>query len=209
MELSDRGESRLRGYLFVLERTLRASAVSRDIAADAVREVESHVRDRVAEIDPAADERAALEGVLTALGSPASVAKAYSLELVMEEAATTGGLAAVARALAHLAATGVAGFFAVLGLFVGYVAGIAFVVIAVLKPIFPSNVGIWMRNGVPRSFGAQFPAPAGMELAGGYWIVPIALLAGFGILLATHLTSRRWIAWTRDRLQLATARVRG
>ena len=41
MQLSETGESRLRGYLYVLERSLKASPVARDIAADAVREVES------------------------------------------------------------------------------------------------------------------------------------------------------------------------
>ena len=38
MQLSETGESRLRGYLYVLERSLKASPVARDIAADAVRE---------------------------------------------------------------------------------------------------------------------------------------------------------------------------
>jgi uncharacterized membrane protein len=201
MRLSETGESRLRGYLFVLERSLKASPVSRDIAADAVREVESHIRDQVAEMDSSVDERSALENILTRLGPPATVAQGYSLELVIDEAVTTGGAVAVGRALFRLATTGMIGFFAVLGLFVGYVTGVSFLMMAVLKPIFPANVGIWMRNGVPRSVGAQFPAPTGMELVGGYWVVPAALLVGFGALVVTHLLARRWIAWTRSRLE--------
>ena len=47
-QLSATGESRVRGYLYVLERSMRA-AVSGQLASDAVREVESHIRERVAE----------------------------------------------------------------------------------------------------------------------------------------------------------------
>src|SRR4029453_9829852 len=46
MKLTDSGESRIRGYLYVLERSLR-SFLSPAVAADAVREVESHIRDSV------------------------------------------------------------------------------------------------------------------------------------------------------------------
>lgn len=199
MQLSETAESRLRGYLYVFERSMKASAVSRDITADALREVESHIRDQVAELDAGVDERSALENILTRLGAPATVAQGYSLELVMEEAVATGGAVAVGRALFRLATTGIISFFAALGLFTGYVTGLGFLAVALLKPIFPANVGIWMRNGFPRSVGAQFPAPTDMELAGGYWIVPAAVLVGFGVLIITHRISRRWIAWVKDR----------
>ena len=45
MKLTDGGESRVRGYLYS-ERSLR-SFLSPEVAADAVREVESHIRDAV------------------------------------------------------------------------------------------------------------------------------------------------------------------
>ena len=90
-QLSATGESRVRGYLYVLERSMRA-AVSGQLASDAVREVESHIRERVAESDGTPNERDALEAILTRLGSPTAVARAYSLEMVMEEAAVGGRL---------------------------------------------------------------------------------------------------------------------
>jgi hypothetical protein len=55
------------------------------------------------------------------------------------------------------------------------------------------------KTGLPRSVGAQFPAPAAMEFAGGYWIVPAAVLVGFGVLIITQRIARRWIAWVKDR----------
>ena len=156
MTLSDIGESRVRGYLYVLERSLRSS-LSAPLAADAVREVGSHIRDRVAESGGMPNEREALEAILTRLGSPSTVARAYSLEMMMEEAAVGGRVVAVFRSLFHAAATGVMGFFTALGLFLGYASGGAFISIAVLKPVFPNNVGLWIHEGI--SLGGQFPTP--------------------------------------------------
>ncbi len=51
MKLSGVGESRVRGYLYVLERSLR-TFLPREVVADAVREVESHIRERLDQIDP-------------------------------------------------------------------------------------------------------------------------------------------------------------
>ena len=200
MNLTDSGESRVRGYLYVFERSLR-SFLSPAVAADAVREVESHIRDAVMLAGDVPDEQAALEGILQRLGPPMRVAQAYSLELVMDEAAATGRFMAVLHSLFHAARTGVTAFFAAFGLFVGYSIGAAFVVIAIMKPIFPNNVGLWTRpSGVPVSAGVNFPAVRdGLVFHSSYWIVPIALLIGFGLLLLTHSLARRWIGWFRNR----------
>ena len=201
MKLSDSGESRVRGYLFVFERSLK-SYLAPAIAADAAREVESHIRDAVAQAGDVPDEHDALERILERLGPPMKVAQAYSLELVMGEAETTGRVGPVLRSLFQTAATGVTAFFGALGLFIGYALGFAFVAIAVLKPIFPQNVGVWTVNGIPVSAGALFPPPPasrGWELTGGYAIVPIAFAIGLIVLVIAHRLARRWIGWLRGR----------
>ena len=200
MKLTDGGESRVRGYLYLFERSLR-SFLSPEVAADAVREVESHIRDAVVEAGDVPDERVALERILSRLGPPMRVAQAYSLELVMDEAAATGRLMAVLRSLFHGATTGVMAFLAALGLFVGYAMGIAFIIIAILKPIFPNNVGVWMTpNGILVSSGVNFPAVReGLVFHTSYWIIQGALLMGLVLVLGTHVLARRWIAWFRTR----------
>jgi uncharacterized membrane protein len=198
MTLSDTGESRVRGYLYLLERSLRAGGSSR-LAADAVREVESHIRERVAESPGMPNEREALEAILVRVGSPATVAKAYSLELMMEEAAVGGRLVAVLRSIFHAAAMSITAFFTALLLFTGYGVGASFFVVALLKPIFPNNVGVWFHHGFP-ALGAQFPAPEGAAPLGGYAIVPISFVIGLAVLIATHRAARRWIARVRERL---------
>ena len=201
MTLSDGGESRVNGYLFVLERSL-ASFLPRETVRDAVREIESHLRERIAAADAMPNERVVLERILSDLGTPLRVAQAYSAERTLDEAVATGRFVAVLRALWHLSLTTVSGFFAGLLLLVGYIVGAGFLIVAALKPVFPDNVGVHMVNGIPVGLGARFPAPA-EPVAGGYWIVPACLAAGLGILVATHRGARRFIGWWRRRRQPA------
>lgn len=198
MNLSEAGEARVRGYLFVLGRSLRAFLPA-EVAAESVREIESHLRERLGQADSQPNESAAVERVLAELGPPLRVAQAYAAEMTVDEAVTTGRTVAIARALWHLATTTARGFFAALGLFVGYATGAAFVITAALKPIFPANVGLFVIDGIPHSFGAQFPPPRGAEVWGGYWMVPVCLAMGLAVLVVTHRGARRFLSWWRER----------
>ena len=55
------------------------------------------------------------------------------------------------------------------GLFSAYAAGVGFIVIGILKPIFPNNVGLLVVDGMPPSFGGYFPVSPGGTMYGGYW----------------------------------------
>ncbi len=198
MKLGDAGEARVRGYLFILGRAL-SSFLPKPVALDALKEIESHIRERVGETEPEPDERAALERVLDDLGSPQRVARAYSGEMAIEEAVATGRVAPTARALWHLATTTVLGFFATLGLFVGYTAGLSFLAVALAKPIFPNNTGLIVINGIPRALGFFTDVPEGAVVWGGYWLIPIALAVGLLVLVATQRGTMRFLGWWRDR----------
>jgi uncharacterized membrane protein len=199
VNLSETGESRVRGYLFVLERALNLG-LPREVARDAVREIESHLRERIAAVDASTDERPALEKILAELGPPLRVAQAYSAERTLDEAVITGRLVPMARAIWQLAATTIAGFFAALGLVIGYVLGGAFLLIGILKPIFPNNVGFWTVNGpgsMPTSLGIKFSTT---EIpSGGNWVILIGIVFGLGFLVLTHRGARKFLAWWRDR----------
>jgi uncharacterized membrane protein len=197
MDLSHTGESRVNGYLFVLERSLR-TFLPRETANDAVREIESHLRDRIAAAAVPVDERTTLEQILAELGPPLRVAQAYSAERTLDEAVTTGRVVAILRAVGHVATTTVVGFFGGLGIFIGYLLSFAFVAVAVLKPIFPANVGIQFVRGIPVGVAAQFPA-ATADLRGGYWVIPIALSVGLAIFAGTQWAARSFLGWFRRR----------
>lgn len=197
MKLSDIGESRVNGYLFVLERSLK-SFLPMDVVRDASREIESHLRERVAAHDGSPNEREALEKILAELGPPLRVAQAYSAERIIDEAVATGRVVPITRAVWHLAITTVRGFFVGLGLLIAYFIGFGFIAVAAIKPLFPQNAGIVMKHGWPIGVGAQFPAPA-EPLRGGYWIIPICLIIGFGILVATHRGARGFLNRWREK----------
>jgi hypothetical protein len=203
--LSETGESRVNGYLFVLERSL-GTFLPHDVRRDAVREIESHLRERIASATAAPDERAALEKILAELGPPLRVAQAYSAERTIDEAITTGHVVPMMRAIWHLAISTVIGFFAGLGLLAGYLSGLAFLIVAMLKPIFPDNVGIWVRDGgleIPLRIGANFPKPLHEHIVGGYWVIPICLVVGLAILVGTTRGARKFLSsWRARRIAL-------
>jgi hypothetical protein len=58
---------------------------------------------------------------------------------------------------------------------------------------------VFVVDGVVRSVGAIFRAPPAAEVRGGYWIVPISLVLGLGILTLTHRGARRFLSWWRSR----------
>jgi len=199
MKLTETGEARIHGYLYILGRSLR-SFMPHAVALDALREVESHVRERIAQEQAVPAEREAVERILAEVRPPLKVARAYFAEMVVEEALSTGGLGPVARAIWRLATTTMAGFFAGVALFAGYIIGAAFLLTAALKPIFPANVGLFVVDGVPRAFGAQFPAPPGAEVWGGYAIIPISLAIGLGVLTLTQRAAKTFLGWWRARM---------
>jgi uncharacterized membrane protein len=199
MTLSESGESRVNGYLYVLERSL-AAFLPRDTVRDAVREIESHLRERIAAADMAPNERVVLEKILSELGPPLRVAQAYSAERTVEEAVTTGRFIAMLRAIWQLAVTTLSGFGMAIVFFTGYASAFAFFAIAALKPIFPDNVGIQFIHGMPIGLGVHFPGPPpGSELRGGYWVMPFAAICGLGILVGTHRGARAFLARWRAR----------
>ena len=199
MILSEVGESRVNGYLYVLERSL-ATFLPATVVRDAVREIESHLRERIGAVGSVADERATLDQILRELGPPLRVAQAYSAERTLDEAVVTGRFVPIVRAFWDLAVTSVVGFLAALGLFAGYICGLAFLAIALLKPIFPNNVGFWSVNGegsFPTSLGIKFATD--QMPAGGYWVILIGLFFGLGLLVLSHRGARRFLAWWRER----------
>jgi len=212
--LSDTGISRVNGYLFVLERSL-ATFLPRETVRDAVREIDSHLRDRISAAQAVPDERTMLEKILTELGPPQRVAQAYSVERTVDEAVVTGRLGAIARAVWHVAMSGATGFFAGLGLLIGYTLSVSFIILAAIKPIFPDNVGIWVGDrsaseglDIGWHAGVSVAGSGQMHMVGGYWVIPIFLATGLGLLLLTHRGARSFLGWWRRRRSGLTLAVR-
>jgi len=205
MNLTETGQSRVNGYLFVLERSLK-TFLPGDVVRDAVREIESHLRERIAAADGAPNERVALEQILAELGPPLRVAQAYSAERAIDEAVITGRLVPVLSALWRVTAKTMIGFWVALAVSIGYTMGGAFLFLAAMKPLFPDNVGFWADNesGIPRDLAMRFPTPTREHDVAGYWLIPVALVVGILVLRSTHRYARRFLTRWRERRALAS-----
>jgi uncharacterized membrane protein len=159
------------------------------------------VRERVASADGAPDERAALEHILAELGPPLRVAQAYSAERTIDEAMATGRVVPMLRAIRHVAGKTMLGFWVAVGVSAGYTVAVALLTVAVAKPLFPANVGVWVYNesGIPHDLGMRFPAPADEHIIGGYWVIPICLILGVAALVWTNRLTLRFLGWWRKR----------
>src|SRR5204863_6836857 len=89
---------------------------------------------------------------------------------------------------------------AFLGLIACYLVAITFLVLCILKPIFPGNVGFWVVNGE-----GSMPTSRGIKLsptvapAGGNCVILIGLACGLGFLVLTHRGAGRFLAWCKTR----------
>ncbi len=198
MNLSDAGESRIRGYLFMLETSLR-TFLRRDVVADAVREVESHIRERVRETEAMPNERDALNRLLDALGPPHRLARAYSAELAVDEAVSSGRFVATVRAIFVLASNTTEGFAVGVALLCGYLLSVACLVVALMKPIFPDNVGVRWVNGEFRGAGWELFLPPGTVMTHGWWLMGICAVVGSILLWLTHRGTRRYLRRVGER----------
>jgi len=86
----------------------------------------------------------------------------------------------VLRGVARLVGLSVYGLFAFVVSLLGYALGLGLVIVALVKPFQPHNVGLWRLPDAhdPWSFtlGAT-SSPHGQELLG-WWIIPLGLLVG-------------------------------
>ena len=202
MNLSDDGEKRIRGYLFMLENSLR-TFLKRDVVADAVREVESHIRERVRETEPMPNERDALNRLLDAIGPPHRLARAYSAELAVDEAVSSGRLWLTVRAVFALALNTTEGFAVGVAL-TGYLMSAGFLVVALAKPIFPDNVGVRWVDGEFRGAGLEPFLESGTVMTHGWWVMAICAVVGGLLLWLTHRGTRRYLRRVSER-RLRTA----
>jgi uncharacterized membrane protein len=200
MNLSDAGESRVRGYLYMLDNSLR-TFLRREVAADAVREVESHIRERVRETAPMPNERDALNRLLDELGPPHRLARAYSAELAVDEAVTSGKVLAVAMAIGKLALVTIEGFFAALGLFAGYMIGLAAAVVAIAKPFFPKNVGVITINGKFHGAGFHLDLLPDSVVTLGWLVAGVCAAIAIVLLPVTHMLGRKYLRRVQARFR--------
>jgi uncharacterized membrane protein len=166
----------------------RLAALDQAQRQEILREIEAHIRD-AAELP-----NYSIEKVLQQLGSPADLAADYRDNFVIERASRSFSPVSLLRGTLRAAARGSIGLLAFLLGFVGYLGGLAFIAVAVIKPILPLRTGVWVANGRLKDIGVQMyvPKPPLHEVAG-WWFIPLAVLAGMGLVFATTYAIRAFL----------------
>ena len=113
--------------------------------------------------------------------------------MAVDEAVVTGRLGAAARAILALAFYTTEGFFVGLALFCGYVMSAGFLLVAILKPIFPDNVGVFTKNGEFRGSGFEIYLEPGTVVSHGWWLALFGVVVGSILLWLTHRGTRAYL----------------
>ena len=167
---------------------LRACLTGMTVAEreDIVEEIRMHIRERSGE------SQTSVESVLAGLGPAGELAQQYRTGLLVQRARTSISPVVILRAALRWAATGVEGFLVFVIALIGYATGFCFLLLALMKPFFPRNTGLWVG---PDQFAFNFrmgatmtnPASPVHEVLG-WWLIPVCLVIGsLSLALTTKL----------------------
>ena len=205
MTLTDDTQQRIEAYLSKLRKCLRG--IHADDARDIVEELRSHIMDKLA---AAGQHATAVDKVLAGLGRPEDLASQYTTDSLLARAEVTRSPLRILQSLFRWGSLSVAGFLVLMGSLAGYFVGFALWLCAALKIFQPHTAGIWaiptgpddVEISVRLGFGN---APTGGRDLLGWWVVPIGLLAGGGLVILTS----RLALWCAQRYRKSMAIPRG
>ncbi len=194
----DQGDA-IESYLERLRKGLRhVPAEERD---EMIAEIRSHVVDRV---EAAGDDPGALERVLGAVGDPGELAAQFDIDALLRRAAASRSPWVLLRTTGRWAGRGVSGLLALLLAVLGYGSALVCYVCAIVKPLFPSHIGVWLTpehaltvgywsgrlpseliglSAGPRGgfavLGTFGPTQGPVRELLGLWLTPAGIVAGF------------------------------
>lgn len=159
------------------------------------RELKSHLHDRAGDGEPS------LRSTFAELGTPETYARAFLDDYDLTVAIASGNtrrLLAQSYRLAGRSLGAAVGFLVFFTLF-AFAVGLVFV--AIMKPLFPHLVGVWLSD--TGAFFIGFIDPdlvAGSREILGWWFVPLALACALAIwTVASRLLHRFIAAFRKDR----------
>lgn len=150
---------------------------------DITEEIRTHIQER------ASDEATDVGEVLARLGPAERLAEEYRTGLLVQEARRSISPLVILRACLRWAKTGAEGTIVFFIALFGYMMGAGFLLLALLKPIFPRHTGLWVGPNVfdfsfRMGLSTGYPPPSVHEVLG-WWFIPVSLVLGSLTILAT------------------------
>jgi hypothetical protein len=179
-------QERVEAYLGRLRQLLRG--MNSEDAEEIVEELRSHIADKAAAGGQVT--AAGVDAALSMLGSAEELASQYTTDDLLARAEVSRSPVRILESLFRWASLSAVGFFVLLSSIVGYFLGGAFMWCAVLKVIHPQTAGLWVLPSgaddyeISLRLGFASPPLGGRDVLG-WWIVPIGLVGGCGMVILT------------------------
>jgi hypothetical protein len=153
-------------------------------------DLEMHLRDSLANGDSGGDEADRMAHALDRLGRPIEYLRPLLAESYLDRASSTYNPVTIGKGLFHTLLSGSGKVLAGAGFALGYLTLAIFVAIALSKPFWPDNVGVFRFPDGEIAVGIVSDTAGAQELIGG-WAIPIALgLAALTYILLTKALRR-------------------
>jgi uncharacterized membrane protein len=193
MSPAERLQQKIDAYLMQLRKSL--GELPPEEVSEILKEIRGHILERAEASGDLTEER--LVAILKALGSPEDIAPLYHADALVARARSSFSPRVVMRGIHRWSTLSVWGFVLfVLGV-VGYATGAALALAGVLKIFAPDRIGAWVGPHTVFDIGVNSD-PAARDVLG-WWLVPLGLIGGPALFIATT----RVLRWT-----LRFARIR-
>ena len=183
---------------YLLRFRLALTGIAQSDREDLVSEIRSHIVERLE--DPSRPLDQVVAETLDKLGAPEMLAARYHTEGLLDRARATMSPVLLLRATMRWAMTGIRGFFAFWVLFIGYFTAAGFYICALVKPLFPDNVGLYWGPDT-YGIGIRFPGEPHENDILGMWLPPVALALGCLCIIGTT----KFVRWMISKRKSAQA----
>ena len=188
-------DGQMNDYLSVLRTALAGMTLAE--REDIVEEIHMHIRER------SGDGQISEQEILARLGPAEELAKQYRTGRLLQQAGQSISPLLILRATLRWARTGIEGSIVFCAALLGYVMGGGFLLLALLKPLFPARTGLWVGPGVfdfsfHMGLMPEYLSTSSAHEVLGWWFIPVCLVLGSLTLMVTtkfiqFLTKRfRW-----------------
>jgi hypothetical protein len=184
--MTDEAEAKIEAYLNRVRGRLRG--LSAEDKREILEELHGHIVDKAA--SSGGERTVAVEVALASLGSPEELAREYVTDELLARAEISRSPWQLLDSLFRWASMSVAGFLVLLGSVFGYLLGCTFILVGLLKPLHPQTAGLWAWRDATGDLsfslrlGFGYAPSLGREVFG-WWIIPVGLITGCGLLIGT------------------------
>lgn len=168
--------------LYLMHLNAALMGVPRPERDEFLKEIRAHIFEKLEQGPPD------VAAVLQVLGGPEELAQQFRAECNLAQSARSWSPWVLMKTSARWGLNGFQGFVMFFVALIGYLLAAAFYITAVLKPIYPHNIGFFLNSYCLTL--ANWPAPQGREVLAPYYTL-IAMLLGFLLVGGTSFVLRK------------------